>query len=237
MSSDTSRESSMEYFQTSWNAYRKILEGNYMSHVEAYSALKDVLSAECPGAFSFLDLACGDAYYSSRTLEGLSVSGYTGVDLAEGALELAKEELKRLNCNIELKVGDFSDLSKLIEKPHEVIWLGLSLHHLETQDKEKFMRDARGALIENGTFLIYEPLFLEGEDRAGYNLRIEEIISNRWSSLSELEVETLLDHVRTTELPETVDKWIELGKKAGFSTAELRYKDPHELYGLFKYTK
>ena len=228
---------SVEFFRKSWNAYRKILEGNYMSHVEAYSALREVLTAERPDAFSFLDLACGDAYYSSRTLEGLPVSDYTGVDLARGALELAKEELKRLDCNIELKVGDFSDLKNLIEKPHKVIWLGLSLHHLKTQDKEKFMNHARGALTENGTFLIYEPLFLDGEDRAGYNLRIEEIIRNRWFSLSQEEVETLLDHIRTTELPETVETWIELGRKAGFSSAEIIYKDPHELYGLFRYMK
>lgn len=237
MSADNINEISSEFFRKSWDAYRKILKGNYMSHVEAYAVLGEVLKTEAEVPFNFLDLACGDAYYSSRALEDTQVSSYTGIDLSEAALEKARNELMMLNCEKELMIGDLGEFHNLISEPYRVVWLGLSLHHFDTEGKEKIMKRVCERLTDDGIFLIYEPVFLDGEDRAGYNVRIKNIIESTWTGLDTDETEFLLEHVRETELPERVETWIELGKQAGFSMGENLYIAPSELYGLFKYKK
>lgn len=237
MTINNSSGTSSDYFKTSWNVYRKVLEGNYMSHVEAYAVLGDVLRADTAGPFNFLDLACGDAYYSSRVLGGTQVSSYTGIDLSEAALEKAREELTRLSCPKELIIGDLSEFQNLISEPYQVIWLGLSLHHFETEEKGAVMKKAYETLNDDGIYLIYEPVFIDREDRAGYYVRIKSIIERAWTGLSAQETKVILEHVRETEHPETADTWITLGKDAGFSSVQNLYIDPSELYGLFRYKK
>jgi len=203
MTIKNSSGTSSDYFSTSWAAYRKILENNYMSHVEAYKMLHQILASERDKPFSFVDLACGDAYYSSRVLRDTSIAHYTGIDHSEAALQAAREELKRLDCEKELKLGDFNEFEALTVPPLGVIWIGLSLHHLETGAKAGFIKRVYESLSEDGIFLIYEPVFLDGEDRGFYYERIKEIIESTWTGLSTKETEALLDHVRTTEIPET----------------------------------
>ena len=87
-----------KFFRTNWAVYRKIIENNYMGHAEAYSKLRKILIGEMERPFSFLDLACGDAYYSSRFLRGTNVARYTGIDLSEAALSAARDELEILEC-------------------------------------------------------------------------------------------------------------------------------------------
>lgn len=208
-----------------------------MSHVEGYSVLGKLLKINVAKNFRFLDLACGDAYYSSKTLKGTSVKSYTGLDITQAALNIARDELSILSCEKELVEGDLFDFTELTSPPYDVIWLGFSLHHFETTKKAEFMKMAYDSLTEGGMFIIYEPIYIDGEDRAGYNRRIQSIIRSSWSSLNEKEIEFLLKHIRETELPETMENWTQLGKDAGFSKSENLYIAPSELYGLFRYKK
>jgi SAM-dependent methyltransferase len=226
-----------KYFRRNWGAYRKIIENNYMGHVEAYGALRRVLANERKKPFSFLDLACGDAYYTSRSLVGTQVAEYTGIDLSEEALKVARDELKRLDCKKELKLGDLNEFGTLTESPHDVVWVGLSLHHLDTGEKASFMKRANDALSEDGLFLIYEPVFIDGEDRDSYFERIKRIIESSWTGLTGEEIKTLLEHIKRTEIPEAADTWVRLGKDAGFRTAEKIFSEPSGLYSIFMYRK
>ena len=228
---------SSEFFRRNWAIYRKITENNYMSHVEAYGKLRQILSDVMKRPFRFLDLACGDAYHSSRSLMGTRVTEYTGIDLSEAALSAARDELNRLDCDKVLKIGDMKEFESVIVPPHDVVWVGLSLHHFETVEKAGFMKRVHDALTHDGIFLIYEPVFIDGEDRASYFYRIKAIVENRWTGLTEEEMDLAMEHVRTTELPETPGDWIRLGKEAGFSTAEKMFSDKSGLYCLFMYRK
>ncbi len=237
MTSENTKETPSDYFKTSWAAYRKILENNYMGHVQAYQVLRDILNAEMTKPFSFLDLACGDAYYSSRALRDTRIAHYTGIDLSAAALTAAKEQLKRLDCKIELKSGDFNEFESISEPPLDVIWIGLSLHHLDTAEKAGFMKRVHNALSDDGIYLIYEPVYIDGENRDAYFVRIKRIIESTWTGLSEKETAALLDHVKTTELPETEGTWLKLGKDAGFKEAKKIFSESTGLYSVFMYRK
>ena len=136
-----------------------------------------------------------------------------------------------------LKSGDLNEFDSLAEPPLDVVWVGLSLHHLDTREKADFMKRLYSALSEDGVFLIYEPVYIEGENREAYFERIKVVIESTWTGLSQEETETLLEHVKTTELPETTDTWIGLGKDAGFKTAGKIFSEPSGLYSIFMYRK
>jgi hypothetical protein len=54
--------------------YRKITRENLMYHREVYGILREVLIAEAPAPFSFLDVACGDASASAAMLRGTEIA-------------------------------------------------------------------------------------------------------------------------------------------------------------------
>ena len=228
---------SSDFFRRNWAIYRKITENNYMSHVEAYGKLRQILTDVMKRPFGFLDLACGDAYHSSRCLVGTRVAEYTGIDLSKAALSTAADELHRLDCGKVLEIGDMKEFESVLGAPHDVVWVGLSLHHFETVEKAGFMERVHDALTDDGIFLIYEPVFLDGEDRASYFHRIKAIVENGWTGLTEEDMDLVLEHVRTTELPETPGDWIRLGKDVGFGTAEKVFSEKYGLYCLFMYRK
>jgi SAM-dependent methyltransferase len=185
--------------------------------------------------FTFVDLACGDAYYSSRILQDTKAEKYIGIDVSEQALTLAKEEFTGSNIEAHFERADFISFEKIIKAPADVIWVGFSLHHLDTPDKGRFMEKAKRALSDDGIFLIYEPILLKGEDRSIYFKRFKQIFYMHWRGLSEEEGESLLQHVRESEKPETTEDWIKLGKEAGFNQAEKVFSEKTGLYEIFKY--
>jgi cyclopropane fatty-acyl-phospholipid synthase-like methyltransferase len=197
--------------------------------------LHEILNAEVDWPFSFADLACGDAYWTSRSLRGTSVSEYTGIDLSEWALEIAGKELERLPAEHRLITGDFEEFDTLIDIPPDVVWVGLSVHHLETGEKEKFMRKVYSALPEDGVYMIYEPTLTVGEDRTTYFDRFSDVVKRNWTGLTPEELDIVFDHVKKSDIPEHPSEWIRLGTEAGFRTAEEVYSEPSGLYTLFKY--
>jgi len=224
-----------ELFRLNWGMFRKILRGDYMSHKAAYGKLRDVLNEEMNRPFTFADLACGDAYATSRYLNDTRIAAYIGIDLSEAALEYAREETERLRCEKSFIVADFVDFDRFMDTTPDVVWVGLSLHHLETEDKARFMVKVRETLNKDGIFLIYEPVFIDDEDRKSYFDRFKRVSDVVWKDLTPEERSMLLDHVRDTELPETIEGWLSLGREAGFSEASALYSDPTGLYTLFRY--
>ena len=105
-----------------------------------------------------------------------------GVDLSDAALRLAASTVERLPCAAELDERDFKDALEHMAEPVDVVWFGLSLHHLQRDDKLVVMRSIRRALRDDGLFVFYEPFLHEGEDRAGFMRRFE---TNReaWTAL------------------------------------------------------
>lgn len=227
---------STEIFIKNWAIYRKIIENNNMSHSQGYAKLREILLNEMKSPFSFLDLACGDAYYSSRTLKDTKAKKYIGIDVSADALSFAKKELDNTGLESTLIRSDFSDFDNIIEKPVDVVWVGFSIHHLESADKLEFMKKVKNTLSEGGLFMIYEPILLEGENVALYYERFKETFYLHWTGLSKEEGDSLLEHVRESERPETTRDWIRLGKDAGFNKAEKVFSEKTGLYEIFKYS-
>jgi SAM-dependent methyltransferase len=228
-------ETALDIFRHQWELYRKFLEHDYLSNAGAYAELHRFLLTDIARPFAFLDLACGDASGIVRALEGTEIVHYRGIDLAPPALELARDNLAALPCEVALEEADFVVAMRARTRLADIVWISLSLHHLATPDKRTLMGEVRSGLGAGGALLIYEPTRRDGEDREGYLDRFEAIGRRDWTALTSDEFEEAMKHVRTCDLPETVHDWTALGREAGFAGVSELYRSPDDLFRLFSY--
>ncbi len=226
-------EKAMESFRHQWQLYRKLVDHDYLSHKAVCEVLHRVLIEEVGRPFRFLDLACGDASLAVAALQGTPAIHYHGIDLSAPALELASKAVAALSCPVDIEQGDFVAAMRERSEPADVVWIGLSLHHLQTSDKQALMREVRSAVGGSGFFLIYEPIRREGETREAYLDRFERINHAAWSTLTSDEWVSVLRHVRAADFPEPASLWAQLGRNAGFSRALELFTDPSGFYQVF----
>lgn len=224
--------STVAMFQDNWAIYQKSVENNYLCHAEAYAALRQQLVARGPAPFRFLDIACGDATASVAALRGLPVGHYRGLDFSSQALQLAAAALRELGCAVALEEGDFLDLIPNRSDIADVVWMGLSLHHLQQAEKLRFMREVRSALEPGATFLIYENSLREGEDRDEWMRRWD---LQEWVTFSPAEWDRIKGHVHAADYPESHETWYRLGREAGFRNSELVLTTPSDLFSVYRF--
>lgn len=226
-------EQAMQTFRHQWQAYSKLVDQDYFAHQAVREVLQRVLVEQVNRPFRFLDLACGDASLTVAALRGTPVIHYHGIDLSAPALALARKTVEALSCPVELEQADYVSAMRERSEPADVVWIGLSLHHLQTPDKEVLMREVRAAVGAAGLFLIYEPIRHEGESRPAYLDRFEQIHHAAWAALTPDEWATILAHVRSGDFPEPPSVWAQLGRDAGFADVRELFTDPTGFFKVF----
>ncbi len=237
MSADTAvscTDESQAMFNRQLATYRKIVGANLMYHREVYTLLSEVLAKDITGPFRFLDIACGDASASSGMLVKTAVAHYCGIDLSPESLAMARESVAVLECPVDLRCCDFADAMSTWTDPVDVIWIGMSLHHLQADGKARLMQHVYDALDRNGLFLIWEPTLLNGESREEHWDRFTAQRSD-WAALTDEEFAAMDAHMRMADFPESPHDWISMGVQAGFSKAEQIFLMPNRMGGVFQY--
>jgi len=197
------RRRALAQFQQQWGTYRKIVEGDLLSHREIGRILHDTLNDVFKQPFSFLDIACGDAFVMKTALNGTRIRHYHGIDLSQPALDLAARNLANLPCPVDLDHRDFVEAMMLRQEHADAAWCSLSIHHLSTNDKLGLMKAIRGATGKRGMFMLYEPTRLVGEDRTAFLARFERVNQRLWNVLTPPEWQQIRDHVTACDFPET----------------------------------
>lgn len=232
---DVADQKAMDMFAQQWQLYRKILDHDYLGNDGAYATLRQVLDTQIARPFRLLDLACGDAAGIANTLAGTQVTSYRGVDLSAPALKSAEANLRALTCDVALEQADFTEVVRSGADRLDVVWISLSLHHLETPAKRALMREVREGMDADGAFLIYEPTRDDGEGRPAYMDRLEANARRNWTALSADEFNEAITHVRTFDLPETISDWEAMGREAGFAHVDELYRSPDDLFRVINY--
>ncbi|MGV1015727.1 MAG: class I SAM-dependent methyltransferase, partial [Methyloceanibacter sp.] len=129
----------LEQFQQQWATYQKLVDNDALSHREVGRILHDAL-VSLAKPFAFLDIACGDAGQMSQALAGTKVSHYHGIDLSAPALELAAKNLADVTFAVDLDRRDFVEALTRRSEPADAAWCGLSIHHLQTDGKERLLK-------------------------------------------------------------------------------------------------
>lgn len=186
-----------------WDTYAKVVAANYMFHREIGEAIQAALDARFDGRpVSVIDLGCGDAATFAPLLEGRPLKSYRGADLSEAALALAKENLSRLGCPVEL---DHTDMMSELEEapPADVINVSFALHHLTTEQKAEFLRLASKKLAPGGVLLLTDVMREEGQSLADYLSTYTGWLRGTMVTLSGSEKDAICDHILNNDLPET----------------------------------
>lgn len=224
--------STVSMFQQEWQTYRKMVENNFLFHREAYATLHDVLVNEVARPFRFLDVACGDAGNSAATLAGTKVTHYRGIDFSALALDIARQNLAGLGCEVALEQRDLLTGLGGERGSTDVVWIGLSLHHFNGDHKIPLMREARSLLAPDGMLLVYENTCRDGEDRDSWMARWD-LQRPIWTAYTPAEWTSMAAHVHAADFPETHANWQRLGRAAGFTTVRRLFLSPPELFAVY----
>ena len=234
MSADISSDN-QKLFVEEWQVYRKMVDNDYLFHRGAYGQLNRFLFEKMKQPFSFLDIACGDASMTVKALHGTTVAHYVGLDISQQALDIARDTLAGLKCRVSLKQQDFIEALKVWNEPVDVVWIGLSLHHLQGSGKLVVMQNVRRLVGTVGWFLVYENASPDGEARDAWLERWDEQKS-AWTAYSTAEWDYVTAHVHAADFPETSSKWHELGREAGFSSVQELFVSPTDLFRLYAFS-
>lgn len=231
---DVDDQAALEQFQQQWATYQKLVDTDALSHKEAGTILHDALT-ELNNPFAFLDIACGDAGQMPAALKGTKVKHYHGIDLSKPALELAAKNLQNSAFEVELDHCDFVEALTRRPEPADVAWCSLSIHHLQTDGKERLLKAIHDSTSD--FLMIYEPTLAAGEYRDGYLERFRWVNRPAWNFMTSAEWDQINHHVTTCDLPERAETWLDLGRKAGFAEASQIFLDPTGFYGLYRYDR
>lgn len=225
-------EEQVRQFFDQWEIYKKIVAENYLHHREAYAAVAHILDGVA-GPFSFLDLGAGDARWTSGVLVGRELRAYEAVDISGVALGLARENLAAFTCPKTFTQADFFQDIRSRQSAWDVIFIGLSLHHLPKADKGIFFQAVRPLIAPGGRFISYEPVCESDEDRDEVLARWWKVAKN-WAALSAADLAKAKEHVFGHDYPDAIPAYDDLARAAGFAGAEVRYLDDDRLYAVFE---
>ena len=228
------RPTAADFFVDAWAVYRLIVEHDYLWHSQVGATLGGVMPDR---PVRFLDLACGDADTTSRALAGRSVGRYVGVDRSPDALAAAARNGAGLGCPVEFAEGDYLEYLESARDEFDVIYVGMSAHHLDEDRLGRFFAAARPRLTAGGVLAAYEPFLLPDETRGEHIDRLCMIVDKYFVGMTPAQRLLTTTHIRGNDLPVTLARWDELAVAAGFGPARRLYKSPDRLYEFVVHTR
>jgi len=213
-------EAIVKAFFDAWSLYDQVLDCNYMFHDDLYQSVKSLLNqyyGDRP--LKILDLGCGSARHFALVLREQKVVNYRGYDLSEVAIAKARENLAPMQEVVELCQGDL--LAGLQETPEnfDLIFSSFALHHLSLAEKSQFFRIASEKLNSQGLLLLIDVMRDETEDRNQYFQHYSAWMESDWTAIAPEGKQSIYDHIRNYDFPETVSVIKEISSQAGFSSA------------------
>ena len=218
-------------FFDQWEIYRKVVAADYLHHRGAYAAIGKVLR-RIARPFSFLDLGSGDASATAAVLKDSKLRSYEAVDISGVALSLAEKNMAGFSGGKKFIQGDFFQHVMNRSALCDVIFVGLSLHHLQDGDKEAFIAKARELLPADGRLIFYEPIRDVAESREDILVRWWEV-ARHWTELNWGELQKVKEHVFGYDYPEPVEWYAAMAERTGFRGTRVLFSDADRLYAVF----
>ena len=154
------------------------------------------------------------------------------MDISPVALDLAARNTLQIKAPCTLKTGDFLTGIASLPEAYDIIYIGLSLHHLPRPEKEFFFGELRKKLAPGGALLIYDPVLTPGETRDSYMGRWVDYAEWSWKALSLEEVAGAVEHVTSSDYPEEIGTLNRIAVRAGFQSADILFMDRTDFYAL-----
>lgn len=230
-------ESGFPVFQK-WSIYQTVVRENWMRHREISRAIQRHLAART-SPLRVVDAGCGDGQLARMSFADVSLAAYLGIDLSQPALEEARSstfvEHSWNGCSIEFICDDLRNaVAARLDESVDVLLAGFSLHHLQTEEKQRFLDDATRVLAPGGIFLWADIACQPGQSRQDYLSSLEATIRSAWNALTAEQVEEVVSHILASDYPETAEWMRAAAGQAGLADGEELYRDPH--FGVWSFS-
>jgi len=149
MSNSPHTSPAVELFLKTWRLYQEIIKHNYMFHEEISSAAQKMLhNIASHKPLRVIDLGCGDASMALPLLSKSFTASYTGCDLSQPALVIAKEHLSARDIPHRLCCEDMRRFASTeSDSDADLVIASYAIHHLNTIDKEHLIREISRLLV------------------------------------------------------------------------------------------
>lgn len=211
------------FFQT-WKLYQSIIQNNGMEHRQIGEALQNVFASRTAD-FSILDLGCGDSSMAMKSLEGLSVSSYTGVDLTAPALDIARANFHG-SYSATWVHANMVDFVANVDQQFDVIMTSFAMHHLPAVTKQAWIGEMAKCLTPQGQLILIDTCCPAGLSRDETVQRYLDLIAD-WP-LSDADKTSIAAHMWSSDYPES-EPFIEAALTAAGLSHSVIYKHPQGL--------
>ncbi len=203
-----------------WAMYETIVNSDYMNHAELVTAL-GTWATKFGKPLRIVDLGCSDAWLASHGFRTANVEHYLGVDLSESSIERARGNLTIWPGKVDLVCGNLADV--LAQQPAasaNVVLGSYSLHHFATNEKLQLIDEVRRILAPGDAFIWIDAVRNDDENREAYITRLTQAMSDGWTALTPEQRARGVEHVRTSDFPETKSWLLDKVASAGFQLSE-----------------
>ncbi|MEN9944578.1 MAG: hypothetical protein RLY18_536 [Pseudomonadota bacterium] len=208
-----------------------------MFHREISAAVRSALANFKPEMpIRVLDLGCGDASMTLPWLAEKQVSSYTGCDLSQPALNIARNQLEALKIPFQLICEDMIQVAaELPDSSIDVAFSSYAIHHLNTNNKQRLFGDI-SRLLNSGGCLILIDIFREvAEDRVAYMRNYMSCVRERWTNLSSESLDLVINHAMEYDFPEHPDFYAQQCISHAFNPGQRLAK--HTWHEAWSFTK
>jgi SAM-dependent methyltransferase len=203
------QEEVREFFD-GWSLYDQVLDRNYMFHEEIYRDVAQLIASRfVSGNFLLMDLGCGSARHLSVALGSCPPSRYVGYDLSPIALSQARSRLAGSGFSVDrLRSGG---------EALDLIVSSFVLHHFSEAEKQNLLQQACVRLKPGGVLILVDTARQAGEDRSTYLERYCDWIESDWKEISRQGRDSIFEHIRTSDFPESSGDLHAMATGAGFA--------------------
>lgn len=209
----------LEIFQQ-WDMYDRIVHGNWMRHRELWTAIDQTI-ADHGHAIKVLDVGSGDGAMAFGGLSDQQLESYVALDLSKDALQRMLDKptpgQNPTHDAREAIPGDFTRTIKEQPQGHfDVAICSFSLHHLSPEGKQNLLSNVSHILNSRGQ-LIWIDIYLKPDEcRDEFLNRLEHDILNDWVTLTPSERREAVEHIWSSDFPETEMLMERMMQIAGF---------------------
>ncbi len=211
-------DQAIRFFRTSQALYALLVSKNMMFHRDFIARLQPLLAGRLAHhRCRLLDLGCGDASMALELVRGHGLETYTGVDLCEGMLSSAQENLNTEKCDVSLQCMDLLQGLQRYADRADIILASFSVHHLSDRGKQRFLILSRQRLAENGCLVLVDHFLKPGQDLQGFAHEVMAHYSG-FEGFTRDMADLVQEHVSTSDFPVTIQQYQSWGRDSGWKT-------------------
>jgi len=223
-----------QIFIRNWEIYQKIILEDYMNHKKlgklSQAYLQEFVNQS---PINMLDIGCGDAHQIANQLAPLNTFSYTGYDLSEQAITLAKQHIQKTKANAKFHIGKMEELIKADNNTYNLLYSSFAIHHLTDENKKSFIADCFSRLENNGIFILIDIKRLPGQSTSDYKKSYADWIYQKWDALEKDEKDAIVEHLQTCDIPVETKSYIHFAQEAGFTFIKEADVDPRHTLLVF----